>query len=382
MISIFNGRERTFGGEKSKVYAQVGVGFRQYLHHFKGAKLGVFMAISLHANENGWAWPSVSLLSQETGYNAGTINTALNELCAMTIDGHRVLLKWQPKQKDSGQFHNNHYLLFPSPAEVAEYKDKGMRNTVNNLPSMENTVTVKPADKEEPSSEVEPTEHVANATPATDDATDEQCTYWREEEEFGMAVRICADCGRQKHTTADMPDVHNACTCDQERALAEAFGDPPPPTNPPDTLHWREQAKQPGADWGEQSPEFQRQLAQYGAAGRKVQQLGADFERITGLHPLWDDKHAVKRWATGLWTTLQEADGDPQTVIEATKQMQESELTIASPWSVREMARALAASKRIDERDGGGKPKPYSDEWYTQQMANDPQAAAFRGMYD
>ena len=237
MISIFNGRERTLGGETSKVYAQVGVGFRDHLHNFKGAKLGVFLAISLHANKGGWAWPSVSLLSKETGYNAGTINRALKELCTLTIKGERVLLKWQPKQKDSGQFHSNHYLLFPSASEVAEYRAKGMRNTVNNLPSVENTVTVKDTDKVEPSLKVETTKHVANATPAQDE-TDAQ--YYTTTGACGRCKKVktlyhdkvCATCydelvDETKHNggvfdirywTTPAPDdaTDEPCTCGNE----------------------------------------------------------------------------------------------------------------------------------------------------------------------
>ena len=69
MIQIFNGRSRALGQDaQDAVYLQVAVALRQHLHHFKGARLGVFMAIALHSNADGWAWPSMAVLKAETGY--------------------------------------------------------------------------------------------------------------------------------------------------------------------------------------------------------------------------------------------------------------------------------------------------------------------------
>ena len=68
MIQIFNGRSRGLGQDaQHAVYVQVSVTLRQHLHHFKGARLGVFMAIALHSNADGWAWPSMAVLRAETG---------------------------------------------------------------------------------------------------------------------------------------------------------------------------------------------------------------------------------------------------------------------------------------------------------------------------
>jgi len=409
MISIFNGRERTLGGETSKVYAQVGVGFRDHLHNFKGAKLGVFLAISLHANKGGWAWPSVSLLSKETGYNAGTINKALKELCALTIKGERVLLKWQPKQKDSGQFHSNHYLLFPSASEVAEYRTKGMRNTVNNLPSVENTETGFSPDKVEPSLEVEPTKHVATATPAQndtdphhcengcsncgapsqvlvdglcsrcredvlpganatatpapDDATDETpLTHYerrcqgcgihgtREEIDDGglcyeCSKTTCYTCMKLFTTTTEMPDVHNTCTCEQEATLTEHFGERPKRPERKPPKHWTEHAAQAWAKWGMASSEFRNQLQRFGDSGYIVQELGYKLEIVTGLHPLWGDRKKVRGWSSGLWELYEESGHSIETAVEAARSMRQSKLTISKPRSIVNTARALAAEK-------------------------------------
>lgn len=125
MISFFNGRTRSLGGETTEVFAKVDVAFRDYLHLMKGACLGVFLAIALHCNEDGWAWPSYSTLARETGYSEDTIRRALAYLCKLEICGHRVLLRYQPKTSD-GTFQSNRYLLFPSPEEVAQYEGQGV----------------------------------------------------------------------------------------------------------------------------------------------------------------------------------------------------------------------------------------------------------------
>jgi len=125
MISFFNGRTRSLGGETTEVFAKVDVSFRDYLHLLKGAHLGVFLAIALHSNEEGWAWPSYSTLAHETGYSEDTIRRALAYLCELEIDGHRILLRYQPKT-DDGTFQSNRYLLFPSAEEVARCEGQGV----------------------------------------------------------------------------------------------------------------------------------------------------------------------------------------------------------------------------------------------------------------
>lgn len=121
MISIFNGRERTLGGSTSEIYAQINVDFRQHLHILKGARLSIFLAISLHANSRGWAWPSRSLLARETGYNVNTISLALSDLCKLEINGQRLLLRHQPATRD-GTYDTNQYLIFPSHTEVTQFE--------------------------------------------------------------------------------------------------------------------------------------------------------------------------------------------------------------------------------------------------------------------
>jgi hypothetical protein len=145
VISIFNGRERTLGGQTSDVHIQVSVGFRNFLHTLKGARLAVFLSIALHSDEHGWSWPGRGLISRETGYNTNTISQALSELCQTRIKGHRILLRHQP-QAGNGNFKTNHYLIFPSPDEIAQYEhhQPEMLLPCTAEPCTENPYTVKP----------------------------------------------------------------------------------------------------------------------------------------------------------------------------------------------------------------------------------------------
>ncbi len=156
MISIFNGKSRGIGqAQQSAVYLQVSVALRDHLHRFKGARLGIFLAIALHSDEHGRASPSVDLLHRETGYNKETIAKALTALCELTIDGARVLLAIQ-ERRSGGTFEKNEYLVFPSPAEVAQYEAANVvrKARTPNAPSTEKPDTVQPS-TEKPSS-VEP----------------------------------------------------------------------------------------------------------------------------------------------------------------------------------------------------------------------------------
>lgn len=134
MISIFNGRERTLGGSTSEVFAQINVDFRQHLHVLKGARLAVFLAISLHTNARGWAWPSRKLLSRETGYSLDTISRTLTDLCQVTINGQRLLLRYQ--SSNNGSFDSNQYLIFPSPAEVAQFEHSQIELPIHRTPKI------------------------------------------------------------------------------------------------------------------------------------------------------------------------------------------------------------------------------------------------------
>jgi len=128
MISIFNGRSRTLGAANdADVYLQLSVSLREHLYLFKGAKLAVFMAIALHSNEEGWSYPKIELLVDETGFTDETVCKALNELCALEVEGHRVLLRssGRGRANRAGTFGNNHYLIFPTFPDVRRFEIEG-----------------------------------------------------------------------------------------------------------------------------------------------------------------------------------------------------------------------------------------------------------------
>ena len=145
MITVFNGRERTLGGQTSDVHIQVSISFRNHLHTLKGARLAVFLSIALHSNQDGWSWPGRGLISRETGYNPNTVSQAVAALCQIRIKGHRLLLRYQP-QSGNGNFNTNRYLIFPSPHEIAQYEHHQpmMLLPCTAEPCTENPYTVEP----------------------------------------------------------------------------------------------------------------------------------------------------------------------------------------------------------------------------------------------
>lgn len=187
MLSIFNGRSRSLGSSSGAVFAQLSVEFREHIHLFKGARLHVFLCIALHADEQGWAFPGIETrIKRETGYNRDTIIQALNDLCAMTIEGHRVLLAYQPVRLD-GTFQANQYLIFPTAAEVDEYETHNARrrkprtfqgispsggfpNTAGPSTENPNTVepnTARPSSEESDSKQSQPKQKPSKAQPAS-----------------------------------------------------------------------------------------------------------------------------------------------------------------------------------------------------------------------
>lgn len=124
LMSIYNGRTRDLGGaEDNSPYIKVQARFRKHIKHFKGARLAVFMAIALHIDEEGWSYPSIPLLCEETGYNKGTVSAAITDLCEMEIEGERVLLAIQVKE--GRHFAQNRYLIFPSKDDVRQHETEG-----------------------------------------------------------------------------------------------------------------------------------------------------------------------------------------------------------------------------------------------------------------
>ncbi|MFZ5886713.1 MAG: hypothetical protein ACOYYF_04525 [Chloroflexota bacterium] len=124
MFKIFSGNWRGVGADngQSTLFMQIGFEFRDYLHHFKGAPLAVFMAIVLHSDKDGFAMPSYDLLEQETGLARETISRAIDHLCGLEIDGQRVLLRYRLMDAKTKRFiGGNRYIIFPTEEQLARY---------------------------------------------------------------------------------------------------------------------------------------------------------------------------------------------------------------------------------------------------------------------
>lgn len=131
MISIFNGRKRTLGvSAKGGIYAQLDVQFRKRISDFTAqgpSVLAVFLCVALHIDADGWAELPGGLkqIAKETGLSEITVSTAIGKLCAMTLDGQRVMLAYQLR-KAHQRFTPYRYLVFPTAGEAAMYDTKAL----------------------------------------------------------------------------------------------------------------------------------------------------------------------------------------------------------------------------------------------------------------
>lgn len=119
MIKVFNGAWRGIGESDQRLYLNIEFGFRDLIHHFKGAKLHVFMALCLHSDQAGLSFPSYTTLQKETGYSREAISRTLDELCETKIDGHHVLMRWRETNDNGSGVGSNRYRIFPTAAEIA-----------------------------------------------------------------------------------------------------------------------------------------------------------------------------------------------------------------------------------------------------------------------
>lgn len=122
MIKVFKGNWRGLNKKDRGFGIILDLGFREIIHHFKGAKLHVFLALCLHADEDGLCTSSYDTLSRETGYSHDAIALALSALCQLRIEENPVLARWQG-QNERGQFESNRYLIFPTHEELASIEN-------------------------------------------------------------------------------------------------------------------------------------------------------------------------------------------------------------------------------------------------------------------
>lgn len=99
------------GGQETKrsTYVKFSVKFREaQLAQLKGATLAVFICLSLHIEEDGTCFPSVSLICKETGYNRDTVFEALSKL-----EFRGYIARKQKTDTATRKFKSNVYQLFP-----------------------------------------------------------------------------------------------------------------------------------------------------------------------------------------------------------------------------------------------------------------------------
>ena len=147
MIGIFSGR----GLNRDSVFAKIDVEFKKHLHVFNNGRnsnaLAVFICISLHADENGWAYPSRETIKQQTGISTeAAIASALSHLRDIEIEGQRILEHYRLK-KDDGTFGPSVYLIFPDlPHNDFGYDDKeSLVLHTDTYPSVDNPPVDKPS---------------------------------------------------------------------------------------------------------------------------------------------------------------------------------------------------------------------------------------------
>lgn len=92
----------------------------RYLSDLKGSQLSVFLCLALHLNQDFRAWPSVSIIAKETGYDRRTVSRALEKLV------RKKLIVIEKRRGEGQQFANNRY-------EVQAFAGFGKSNPWDNM---------------------------------------------------------------------------------------------------------------------------------------------------------------------------------------------------------------------------------------------------------
>lgn len=113
-IGIFKGLESIVsdsGGQETKqeFFIKLYGKFRDgHLGQLKGPPLSVFLCLALHSNEKGYSWPSISLISKETGYQRDAIFKALEYLSQLNF-----IKRVKRRDKQTQKLKTNLYRVFP-----------------------------------------------------------------------------------------------------------------------------------------------------------------------------------------------------------------------------------------------------------------------------
>lgn len=114
MISIYGGR--SFDDGDPEVFCKIEARFREHLHVFSRNPyaLAVFICISLHVNEHGWAWPGRALIKHETGIATDdALSVALADLRQIKIADRRIFAHYRQWFPRTARWGRSAYLIFP-----------------------------------------------------------------------------------------------------------------------------------------------------------------------------------------------------------------------------------------------------------------------------
>lgn len=140
ILKIYNGKVRGFGGTVEGGFVQLGFKFRKYMYHFKGAKLAILLCLILHSDEEGHSFPGYDLIEKETGFQSDAINTAIDDLCNMSIDDQRILLRYRVHDKSGKFVGGNHYIVFPFEKELTKFdKVDSIKEPHSEKPKVDNS---------------------------------------------------------------------------------------------------------------------------------------------------------------------------------------------------------------------------------------------------
>ena len=104
---------------EKRTFVKFSVKFRELqLAQLKGPSLSIFICLALHIEEEGTCFPSISLISKETGFNRDTIFKALSKLEFMGYIARKQYTDTKTKK-----FRSNVYQLFPKSVSF-EAKDR------------------------------------------------------------------------------------------------------------------------------------------------------------------------------------------------------------------------------------------------------------------
>jgi hypothetical protein len=92
-------------------------------------------------------------------------------------------------------------------------------------------------------------------------------------------------------------------------------------------------------------PSFEQSLVRYGDEARHLRKLQAEIDNAFGLAPDWTNKRLVKSWASGLHELWVASRENLDVVVAAGKKLRENGMTIATPRSLTNMARSIAAER-------------------------------------